>query len=39
MPHELAIEVLERDVTSELVRARRETEAQRAVEEGAVTPV
>ncbi|KFY43220.1 hypothetical protein V494_02064 [Pseudogymnoascus sp. VKM F-4513 (FW-928)] len=39
VPHELAIEVLERDVARELVRAWCEAQAESAVEEGSVAPV
>lgn len=39
VPHQLAIEVLERNIARELVRARREAEAEGAVEEGAVAAV
>lgn len=39
VPYELAIEVLEGNVPRELVRARRQLEAERAVEEGAVATV
>ena len=39
VPDELAIKVLEGNIPCELVRARCEAQAERAVEEGAVAPV